>query len=119
MDAWGIKKTIKEVIFHGELAQIGIFFRQGNKMMRRRMDSHHFQHGRPRGRAMATTARQIEPTQIPLGNLPPATGKCLSPRDGQAHSWKRGSAAPADRHFPEDLGISLAWAAARCLLGIL
>jgi hypothetical protein len=26
MDARGMKKTIKEVIFSGELAQIGIFF---------------------------------------------------------------------------------------------
>ena len=43
MDARGIKKTIKEVVFPGELAQIGIFFGQGNKMMGRKMDSHHFQ----------------------------------------------------------------------------
>ncbi len=43
MYARGIKKTIKEVIFPGELAQIGIFFGQGNEIMRLRMDSHHFQ----------------------------------------------------------------------------
>src|SRR6266436_4841402 len=54
---------------------------------------------------------------IPLGNLPPATEKCLWPRAGRAHSWKRGSAIPADRYFPEDLEISLAWVGARCLPG--
>jgi len=43
MDTRGIKKTIKEVISPGELSQIGIFFGQSDKMMRRRMDSHHFQ----------------------------------------------------------------------------
>jgi len=81
-------------------------------------------HERPRGRAMAPTARANRANPdcspcIPLGNLPPATGKCLSPRAKQAHSWKRGSAAPADRHFPEYLGISLAWPVVRCLLGVL
>jgi hypothetical protein len=39
----GDQETIKEVVFPGELAQIGIFFGQRNKMMGRKTDSHHFQ----------------------------------------------------------------------------
>src|SRR6267143_985539 len=69
MDARGIKKIIKEVIFPGDLAKIGIFFCQGDKMTRRMILVPSFAAGK---RKMLSAARLESPMVTKTTSSKPA-----------------------------------------------